>query len=147
MKAEELIEKLGLTKESVVEAGSRMLYALDSPLTLYQESGGICAVVINRRISGCEEVRLTGAVTPPVAVRHLVTADVMKALGIEWGYVPPIPLMRQAVALAVEAKLHAEKAGWDLGEIWRELDRFKSAEEVLKMPYEDFKAEYDKAKG
>ncbi len=143
MKAEEVVEKLALTKESVIEAGSRLLYALDSPLTLYQESGGVCAVVISRKILG-KEIQPGSA---PFPLQHLLTADVMQKLGIEWGYIPPIPLMRQAVALAVEAKIHAEKAGWDLGEIWRELDRFKSAEDVLKMSYEDFKAEYDGAKG
>jgi hypothetical protein len=129
-------------KEAIIDIASRMLYKTDSPLTLFRGPGelGVCGQILYREVNSAigqpwpEDLYLSREEKMAVVKRLL------EHFKIPVDFVPPIPLIRQALALMAEAVKYGNAAG-----IATLSDRmratavcFSDAEAVLSLPYENF---------
>lgn len=128
-----------LKREDIIAEAGKLLVESGSPLTLYFPRGA-CGEVLRRRARVVEgDYYMNGPATAAIwmsIVDNNIVDEMLEHFGIEPGYVPAAPLVRDALASVVNARVHLKPAGLRVEDVLKAAEGFESVEEVFKLPLE-----------
>lgn len=158
MTLDDIFNKLkeDLDRDKLIDEASKLLYRLDSPLTLWQEEGGAVGHILLRRVQDevGRDFHLDVGTTHADKVK--VVRQLMEAVNIPWGFIPPVPLVREAMALLVQVRRVLKPVVkspnvWSdyydaIGMLFRAGAAYEHPDEVYKLPLETAEAVADRLK-